>query len=984
MFAEGRKKGRRDLQLFVCISLLVAIIAILLPIPALEGHCSQEQGAVQGLHINKYAAINSDGTYKITLESYTTGRVSVTQTARPVDIVLVLDTSNSMNDWDANGELFEIYSSLYPQYLEDEDVHNFFVYIDQEHPVKVFDPYSNQLSEQSGWINAFWCTECSAWTTHVEFFHIYYAFNNIPMPQWTPKMTPDDHDPSHTQFYSRNTRLSVLKTGATAFVNKIAQDAQSSGLDHRVALVSFNSTATTLQDLSSVAGGSAGLIATINGMTANSYTNQGEGLTSAELILRATPADREKVIIVFSDGLPFNSNAHAQEHGETLICEHIANDTIETAQRLKEGGTSIYMVGLLPDFSAGAPLAGNAPVTDRFMHYTSSNFPNAQSLTNPGEPSYPSDGSSYCVAVSNGSELEAAFVSIATTISGDSYELGSQAVVVDTVTQYFSVPAAHGVKACTQDYLGYDGQGNRIFSEARTDITSQVSINVDASANRVTVTGFDYNANCVTDTTSCGVTTYSGRKLVVEFDITPRDEFVGGNNVPTNVEASSGLYRTTADLEDNIALLRYELPHVNVPICELTAVAPDYHVYLLQDLSAGDLADACTVSYKGRHTQTMYTVTFDAAGKSTLGREDDYAEIVRTVSPTDGYAGLTQDLTYGLTATASSRYGQAQQSASGTPNLVPGPEAVQKEATDDGNIYVYKPVLTFTDSIVYFGDAAPTQEQYLAQNYRADRTDWRHGEGEDVTGHKSVVMHGSEPQLLLQFTPQEGISGGKIATTQGIAVEVTMKIGETSINNHASFAHEACPHETCNWPDCSWDPETMQKPTAFLLHVPTGTVTISKSVEGNAGDRTKLFAFAIAAGKNGLSALPLISGSISDSGEAVSLADGSFTLAHGQTIILSGVPLGAGLSVTEGSAPDYETTVAIGDDAPLAQSDAEIAAVSGGEAISFVNTRELVIDTGYAMEKQAPGMLLLLSAGSAAVFLGLLWRRRSSAEDTES
>ena len=120
MFAEKRNKGRRASQLFAGMPLLAVIIAALLVLPAPQGRAlasrSQEQGTVQGLHVNKYASVNEDGTYRITLESYTTGRVSVTQTQRPVDIVLVLDTSNSMNEinW------FEIYSEQYEGYHESE------------------------------------------------------------------------------------------------------------------------------------------------------------------------------------------------------------------------------------------------------------------------------------------------------------------------------------------------------------------------------------------------------------------------------------------------------------------------------------------------------------------------------------------------------------------------------------------------------------------------------------------------------------------------------------------------------------------------------------------------------------------------------------------------------------------------------------------------------------------------------------------------
>lgn len=51
----------------------------------------------EGLELNKDVTVNQDGTYTINLEAYTTGTVTG-GTAKPSDIVLVLDVSGSMDD----------------------------------------------------------------------------------------------------------------------------------------------------------------------------------------------------------------------------------------------------------------------------------------------------------------------------------------------------------------------------------------------------------------------------------------------------------------------------------------------------------------------------------------------------------------------------------------------------------------------------------------------------------------------------------------------------------------------------------------------------------------------------------------------------------------------------------------------------------------------------------------------------------------------
>ena len=61
-----------------------------------------EDSQGDGLYLSKTATAESDGTYKIRLEAYTTGKVTTTITTVPVDIVLVLDQSGSMA-FDFNG-----------------------------------------------------------------------------------------------------------------------------------------------------------------------------------------------------------------------------------------------------------------------------------------------------------------------------------------------------------------------------------------------------------------------------------------------------------------------------------------------------------------------------------------------------------------------------------------------------------------------------------------------------------------------------------------------------------------------------------------------------------------------------------------------------------------------------------------------------------------------------------------------------------------
>ena len=82
-----------------------------------------------GMHVDKTVELQADGTYTINLEAFSTGATVTTETeaAKPVDIVLVLDTSSSMDEKDvpltynANGSVATYtyrYTALYNAVVE--------------------------------------------------------------------------------------------------------------------------------------------------------------------------------------------------------------------------------------------------------------------------------------------------------------------------------------------------------------------------------------------------------------------------------------------------------------------------------------------------------------------------------------------------------------------------------------------------------------------------------------------------------------------------------------------------------------------------------------------------------------------------------------------------------------------------------------------------------------------------------------------------
>lgn len=59
--------------------------------------------ASEGITVNKYISVDDDGDYRLTMEAYASDKVTSSTTTKPLDIVLVLDVSGSMDD-DFNGD----------------------------------------------------------------------------------------------------------------------------------------------------------------------------------------------------------------------------------------------------------------------------------------------------------------------------------------------------------------------------------------------------------------------------------------------------------------------------------------------------------------------------------------------------------------------------------------------------------------------------------------------------------------------------------------------------------------------------------------------------------------------------------------------------------------------------------------------------------------------------------------------------------------
>lgn len=682
-----------------------------------------------GLNLSKKVTKNGDGTYKISLEAYTTGKVTTSTKTAPVDIVLVLDQSGSMAD-----------------------------------------------------------------------------------------------------SFGDTTRQEAMKSAVNNFIDAVG-DKYSTEADHRISVVTFGKEASILQDWTEVDdAGKTSLGNSIKGLpkSPSGSTNVGAGMKQAEKLMgtgynyTGSNKERQKVVIVFTDGVPTTG---------TRFDVGVANEAIKAAGNLKAGGVTVYSVGIFNganpeqlygdcDGKVGSKWGKTSflwtgdvadvdqPAGNRFLNYVSSNFNNTTEIGLKSADwwfivdykgweitrNFDRDKTEYYLTASDSSGLNEIFKTISEQIQTSDIDLGSETVIKDIVADQFTMPdGTDKVKVKSVECTGYNNDEPQWGKS--TAITDGISI--DTENKSVNVTGFDFNQNFVSKNQKTDGT--YGAKLVIEFDISVKDGFLGGNGVKTN-GVNSGIYE---DNSSQTVVKKFEQPTVDIPIKDIQVSATDKNIYLLGSVTQSQLQNGISAK------TTDGKISFDFL-KENYGLESwqtEYVDIETVLKDAAdkeiGSAGLKD-----LTADASYTFGMSI-----TPKTEGSAEA--KSASATGKINVFKPELTYKDSTVYYGDTAPTSYD----DNKDGGTVWKHGE----TKAEDVTIIGDAPTLDISYDPAIGnqtyYKDGKISTKNDIPVKVTVKIGGNDVTNQVTFKHTDCD------PECGFDNAKEQ----FLIHVKTCSLNVTKT-----------------------------------------------------------------------------------------------------------------------------------------------------------
>ena len=755
-----------------------------------------------GMVITKNAVANGDGTYTITLEAYATGSQIITEVTEdiPTDIVLVLDQSGSMAD------SFTSYNyESYPRKTNREyyrKQNNLFYMLDDGSYAKV--------SVSLEWIRTGFLQGYLEYT---------YSWSEGLYVSDGEDSKPDIHDKLYLRTAVETTRLEALKNAVTSFANAVAEKAKGKDgtlgtdddVNHRIAVVGFASSRTeynkdkyentevfvgatqytygnsaiaqysnALQSMNTSIGKN-NIANSIEALDAYGGTFTNLGMEMANGILNVNKIEegtkRNRVVIVFTDGLP----------GTGKYDSTVGNAAISQGSTAKSTyGATVYTVGIFD--GADATSAGNSSGNDTqkanwFMQNLSSNNGTVQSP-------------SYYLSAADADALNDIFEKISQQIEtgGSSTTLSRETVIKDIIAPAFTLPEGATAEDITLETYACTGKSGDVYTWSNNNNAMGAWATIFRS--QVSVTGFNFAENYVGPVTDNGVvTSYRGHKLVIRFTVSPKAGFLGGNNVYTN--ANAGVYASSDDINP---VLPFERPQVNVLIGDVSVTATEKNVYLLNGLTAAQLADV-----------TVGGVSLNlAAADNNYGLETWQTEYVNiSVVITDqndniitGFTDLTADNSYSVSVTVSPKTEGSGAS---------GEHATAKSGNETGAINVFKPFLTFADSQVWYGG----QHSDYLENYKS--VVWKHG-----TDEANTETMGNAPELTLDYaTPENAIKKGYIVVPDDIPVNVSVKIGETDIDGHVSFVHADCSHE-----NCGFDAEACE----FILHVKTCSLTVEKAI----------------------------------------------------------------------------------------------------------------------------------------------------------
>lgn len=684
-------------------------------------------------------------------------------------------------------------------------------------------------------------------------------------------------------------RLDALKNAVNSFVTSVENDKDSEGnvIDHNIAVVGFSSkyadgygyfhnteilTGVQLTDYSYSSGyytngaeyytdyngckgdynsakgtalqsvrtnnGKKSIANAINALTANGATQTDHGIIMASDIFGAQTkarkaeyenGDRNKIVIVFTDGSPTSSNGFESA---------VANNAITKAQELKNGGATVYTIGIFDGADATKePSTDNNNRENTFMHFVSSNYPNASSMTSSGTKA--KDG--YYLSATNSGELSQIFQSISQNIHGSttSVQLDATTQNIDKMSEDFqfrSGLSAEEIKNSIKVYtVPYAGKENGVDTFDETNKTNLNAAEIKVSGDRVTVTGYSYKDEYIATVQGKN----RGTKLVIEIPVEYKNEaWFGGNNIASN-DVGSGIYN------NNQCYGTYDVPQVN-RVIDYKIDAQDQTIYVTNEADLKELlaypTKAGTTTYKpdgikNKYVNITYTLK-DATGKEVGTYTIPAGETAEkgTWQANAEWNPALEDCTeYTWTCKVEPiTEGRDALGIDGTANKPATPQEYGKDGNTKGTVHVLYPTATAKDKTIYWGEEAKAADL-------VKKDSWKDIENDQTTNPGLI---GTEPTVTVTPVFVAGDSTDTPAKDGAYNVKIEVGAGKKNVTdtvrNMKGITTNKVAHDS--W-SCDDRADVDKAEYDFCIHVKSKKLTVVKEVTGNMGDTKQEFDF---------------------------------------------------------------------------------------------------------------------------------------------
>ena len=501
-----------------CVSAFLALMLLTTLLPAAgfaeDGQrASVSTSAQSPVQLTKSVQTDNEGDSTLSLEAYVTGNVTHSDT--PLDIVMVMDQSGSMQGNNLTA-LKAAANTFMTTIAEDAGDYNV------DHRVAVVGYASNENAGTTGYDGDIINGSHSYWVNTG--LYVNGNFKNYATEDSYQEISRDEMDTSLVYYikdgssykeirysdgkwkYRNGNKWKEISENETVY--KLVSGTKLSAADYRASLVSAGNSGTVSPVVSQ----------TINKLAASGATYTEYGMLMAGEVFKNNPIasdqTRKRVVVLFTDGSTNSDRNTVLEHSNTLK---------------KTYGADVFTVGL-----------GVEGESD-FLRYISSDYKDDTSYKNYKNKKYygtPSaDGVDYSLNANTAEGLKEAFEKIAQDVA--SVPADATTVLSDTMSDMF-VPTtdANGVKVYTQTA---SGTGTEPSWGDPVDITKDVTVNLDGKT--VKVSGFNYNENLVLQKNG----TWQGKKLVVKFGIKPDTTY-------TNWQKGTHYYDTNNTTDKQAAL----------------------------------------------------------------------------------------------------------------------------------------------------------------------------------------------------------------------------------------------------------------------------------------------------------------------------------------------------------------------------------------------------------------------------------------------